>query len=215
MKFWTSKAPRLLRWSCYSRNVPRQSLDLENPPTALHLQDASSPHSPWSWPHQASNKLRRVLASQEQLKDWYHGGKSPHRWDCTYLIKVTCQVTQRDFLCGYLCCDPAIAYKHREHFKYVSFPSQSARGLNSTSIVSAGSPGNQICQEIRFYSHALREKKKENVSKAPFIKDRFATWKKYCKYYIPDNSIAICICMEAAGLWVWGLCKFFVNSRTS
>lgn len=144
MKFWTSKAPRLLRWSCYSRNVPWQSLDLENPPTALHLQDASSPHSPWSWPHQASNKLRRVLASQEQLKDWYHGGKSPHRWDCTYLIKVTCQVTQRDFLCGYLCCDPAIAYKHREHFKYVSFPSQSARGLNSTSIVSAGSPGNQI-----------------------------------------------------------------------
>lgn len=28
---------------------------------------------------------------------------------------------------------------------------------------------------------------------------------KITKYYIPDISMAICMCMEAAGLWVRGL----------
>lgn len=89
---------------CCSSNMPQQSLDLESPPTQCFTHEVQvHPTSldPDLTRRQISGlKLSWVLASQQQPKQWYPGGKSPYRWDCTYLTKVTCQVTLRHFLCG-------------------------------------------------------------------------------------------------------------------
>lgn len=68
-------------------------------------------------------------------------------------------------------------------------------------------------QEIRFYSHT--EEKKKMSPKDLSSKTCSTLEKLTLKHYIPDISVANCICIEAAAFQIWGLFGFLVNSSIS
>lgn len=119
-------------------------------------------------------KLPWGLTSQQQPKQWYLGGKSPHRWERTYLITVTCQVTLRHSL-PWPCHHPQT---HGTSEIYELFSSE-CLGTDTISNLSTGLPGNQI---LLTHLEGGKKKKGKKKSQKHLSSDSFASWKRYSKY---------------------------------